>query len=194
MNENSNQQYSSFGGWLMVWYWCLIIGGVLTLLGMALPALIAIFAGFRISSLVSIASVCVSAVFYIKCATQMKARNPKFFDTFLFGMVINVGGGIVASLLSIRSAVGVGAFLGSTIGSVIGTAIGLCLTIMYFSKSVRVGVYFEGRPLQHSQYWNWIKILPEFIISDTMPDPTKIQQMGRSQQQNQQSQDSQNDQ
>jgi predicted amidophosphoribosyltransferase len=41
---------------------------------------------------------------------------------------------------------------------------------MYFSKSVRVNVYFSGRPLHSSQYWPWIKMLPSFIISESMPD------------------------
>ena len=193
-NSNPNQNYTIFGGWLLVWYWCLIIGGILTLISMALPALLSIAASFVIGIvyatgiLVSIGSVCVSAVFNVKAATEMKARNPQFFDTLLLGMFVSLGGGIISNLLMIRSAYGVGSFIGSTIGSIIGVAISLCLCIMYFSKSVRVNVYFGGRPLQNSQYWNWIKILPDFIISDTMPDPSKIQQMGSNpQQSNQQS-------
>jgi len=198
MAENSNQEYTNFGGWLLAWYWCLIVGGIILLLSMVLPALISIAASFLIGivyavgALVSIGSVCISAVFEIMAAMQLKARNPKFFDTFLLGMLISLGGGIISNLLMIRSAYGVGSFIGSTIGSVVGVAIGLCLCIMYFSKSVRVNVYFNGRPLQQSKYWNWIKILPSFIISDTMPDPSKIQQMGsNSQQSNQQPQDAQ---
>ena len=189
MNEDLNQQYKVFGGWLLVCYWCLIIGGVLTLLTMALPALLVIAVSFltgfvyAIGKLISIASTCVAAVFYIKSAMEMKARKPQFFDTFLYGAVISLGGGVLSGLLTIRSAYGIGSFIGTTIGSVIGLAIGLCLSVMYFSKSVRVNVYFEGRPLQKSRYWNWIKILPEFIISDAMPDPSKIQQLGSNPQQ-----------
>jgi len=198
MTENSNQDYTIFGGWLMVWYWCLIIGGILTLLSMALPALISIGLSFLIGTiyavgiLVSIAAACIYAVFNIKAATELKARKPQFFDTLLLGTLILLGGGIVSSLLTIRSAYGVGGFIGSTIGSVILTAVGLCLCIMYLSKSVRVNTYFGGRPLKNSQYWNWIRILPEFIISDTALDPNKVQQVfSRPQQSDQQSKDSQ---
>ena len=179
MVNNSNQDYTIFGGWLLVWYWCLIIGAILILLSMAVPALIAIAASFLIGIvyavgiLVSMVSVWISAVFDIKAAIQMKARDPKFFDTFLLGTLIFLGGGIISDFLTIRSFYGVASFIGSVIGSVIGVAISLCLCIMYFSKSVRVNTYFNGRPLQDSQYWNWIKILPDFIISDTMPDPSK---------------------
>ena len=171
MAENSNQNYTIFGGWLLVWYWGLIVGGILILLSMVLPALLSIATSFLIGILytigvfVSIISVCISAVFEIKAAIQMKARDPKFFDTLVLGMLISLGGGIISSLLSIRSAYGVGSFIGSTIGSVIGVAISLCICIMYFSKSVRVNTYFNGRPLQNSQYWKWIQLLPGFIIS-----------------------------
>jgi len=180
-NQNPNQDYTNLGGWLLVWYWCLIIGGVLILLGMALPALISVAASFlvgivyTVGVLVSIVSVCISAVLDIKAATQLKARNPQFFDTLLHGMLISLGGGIISKLLMIRSAYGMGSFIGSTIGSFFSVAISLCLCIMYFSKSVRVNIYFNGRPLQSSRYWNWIKVLPSFIISDAMPDPNKMQ-------------------
>ena len=183
-NQNPQQDYTVFGGWLLAWYWCLIIGGVILLLSMVIPALISIAASFllgvvyAVGVLVSVVSVCISAVFEIRAAIQLKARNPKFFDTFVLGLLISLGGGIVSNILTITSAYGVGRFVSSTIGSVIGVAIGLCLCIMYFSKSVRVNTYFSGRPLKSSQYWNWIKILPNFIISETMPDPAKMQQMG----------------
>ena len=199
MDKNQNQNYTTFGGWLMVWYWCLIVGGVLLLLTMIIPALISIVASFLIGIvyfagvMVSIVAVCVSAVLDIKAATQMKARKPQFFDTLLLGMLISLGGGILSNLLMIRSTFGVGRFIGSTIGSVIGVAVGLCLCIMYFSKSVRVNTYFDGRPLRDSRYWNWIALLPEFIISDVMPDPGKMHQAGsRPQQSDRQTQDSQN--
>jgi len=195
VNSNSNQDYSVLGGWLLVWYWCLIVGGVLTLLSMALPALISIASSFlvgiiyAVGRLVSIASACISAVLNIKAASQLKERSSQFFDTFVLGTLVSVGGGIIASFLSIRRISGIGSFISSTIGSLVAAAIGLCLCIMYFSKSVRVNTYFSGRPLQSSQYWNWIKILPDFIISDAMPDPSQIQQLGsRSQQADQQSQ------
>ena len=196
---DKNQDYTTFGGWLLLWYWCLIVGGILILLTMLIPALISIAASFLIGIvyaagiLVSIASVCVSAVLDIKAAIQMKARKTQFFDTLLLGMLVSLVGGILSNLLTIRGAYGVGRFIGSTIGSIIGVAIGLCLCVMYFSKSVRVNVYFSGRPLQDSRYWNWIKLLPQFIISDAMPDPSKMNQMGsRPQQSDGQTQDSQN--
>jgi hypothetical protein len=189
MNQNSSQDYTVFGGWLLVFYWCAIIGGALTLLIMGLPALIGIVASFMIygfiygiGTSVLIASLCVAAIFFVKSAIEMKARKPQFFDTLVLGLLINVGGGIVSSLLTIRSAYGVGSFISSTIGSIIGFAVGACLVIMYYSKSVRVKVYFSGRPVQSSRYWNWIKLLPPFIISETMPDPNQIQQMGNPQQ------------
>ena len=181
MNGNSNQDYTVFGGWLLVWYWGLIAGGILILLSMLLPALISIAASFLIGILylvgilISIASVCISAGLNIMAAMQMKAGKPQFFDTILFGMAVSLGGGILSSLLTIRSVYGVSSFIGTTISSVIGTAIGLCLCIMYFSKSVRVNVFFNGRPLHSSRYWNWIKLLPDFIISDTMPGSDKMQ-------------------
>ena len=184
MNENSNsnqnptQDYTIFGGWLLVWYWCLIVGGAILLLSMVVPALLSIATSFLIGAiytigiLISVVSVCASAVFEIKAAIQMKARNPKFFDTLVLGVLISLGGGIISNVLMIRSVYGVGSFIGSTIGSIIGVAISLCLCIMYFSKSVRVNTYFGGRPLQNSQYWNWIKILPDFITSDTTSGPS----------------------
>jgi len=189
MDENPkpmgpNQDYQNFGGWLQVWYWCLIIGGVFTLIGMVIPALFSIVASFivgfiyALGVLISVGATCVSAVFNIRAASQLKARKPQFFDTFMFGMIISLGGSIISSLLQIRSASGVGSFIGTTIGGVIGVGIGVCLCVMYFSKSVRVNVFFGGRPLKNSIFWSWIKILPEFIISDTMPDPSKIQQLG----------------
>ena len=197
MNENQNQDYTIFGGWLLVWYWCLIIGGVLTLLSMVLPALISISASFLIGFvysagvLVSIASVCISAVFNIRAAIQLKARKPQFFDVFLLGMLISLGGGIVSKFLKVRSIAGLGNFISSSVVNIIEVAIGLCVCIMYFSKSVRVNTYFGYRPLRDSRYRDWIKLLPEFIISDTAFDPSKIQQMGSRQQSGQQSQNAQ---
>lgn len=185
---NENQKYLNLGGVLLAWYWCLIVGGVLTLIGIV-PALISIVASFvvgvvyAIGALVIIVSVCVSAVFNIKAAQQLKARNPQFFDTFLVGMFISVGGGIVSNLLQIRGVYGISGFITATISSIIGATISLGICIMYFSKSVRVKTYFGGCPLHNSQYWNWIKLLPDFIISDVMPDPSKMQQMGSSVQQ-----------
>ena len=138
---------------------------------MVVPALISIAASFLIGIvyavgiLVSIVSICLSALLDIKAAMQMKARNSQFFDTLLLGMLISLGGGIISKLLTIRSFAGVGGFISSTIGSVFAVAISLCLCIMYFSKSVRVSVYFESRPLQNSQFWSLIKLLPDFIIS-----------------------------
>ena len=183
----------------MVWYWVLIVGGILILLSMVIPALITIAASFLIGIvyavgiLVSIASVCVSAVLEIKTAIQLKARKSQFFDILLLAVVVSLVGGILSNLLTIRGVYGVGRFIGSTIGSIVGAAIGLCLCIMYFSKSVRVYVYFGNRPLQDSRYWNWIKLLPQFIISDAMPDPSKMNQMGnRTQQPDGQTQDAQN--
>ena len=170
---NENQDYTNFGGWLLVWYWCLIVGGVLMVLNMVLPALLAIAASFLIGpvyavgSLVSIASICVSAIFEIKAAIQLKARDARFFDTFLLGAFISLGGGIISNLLMIRGAFGAVGFVSSAIGSIVGAAIGLGLCIMYFSKSARVYTYFSGRPVQYSQHWSWIQKLPAFIISDT---------------------------
>lgn len=189
MNENQNQNYTNLGGVLLAWYWCLIVGGVLSLISMAIPALISIAASFiigvvyAIGALVTIVTVCVSAVFNIKAAQQLKARNPQFFDTFVMGMFISIGGGIVANLLQIRGAYSISSFVTGTISSIIGVTISLCICVMYFSKSVRAKTYFGGYPLHNSQYWNWIKLLPDFIISDVMPDPSKMQQMGSSVQQ-----------
>ena len=168
-NQNPEQDYTVFGGWLLVWYWGLIIGGAIILLSTALPALITIVASFligfvyAIGILVSVVSVCISAVLEIQSAIQLKARNSKFFDTFMLGVLISVGGSIISSILTIRSVSGISRFIGSTVGSVISAAICLCLCIMYFSKSVRVSVYFESRPLQNSQFWSLIKLLPDFI-------------------------------
>ena len=200
MDNNQNNDYTVLGGWLLVWYWGLIVGGILILVSMVLPALLTIAASFLIGViyalgiLVSIASVCASAVFEIQAAIQMKARKPQFYDNILLGTLISVAGGIISNLLKIRSVYGVGSFISSTIGSVFGAAIGLCISIMYFSKSVRVNVYFGSRPLLASKYWNWIKLLPQFIISDAMPDPSKMNQMGSRPRQpdNGQSQNTQN--
>jgi len=143
------------------------------LVSMVVPAVISIAASFAIGALyaigalISIVAVCLAAVFEIKAAIQMKARETKFFDTFMLGVLISFGGGILANILMISSVYSVGTFISSTISSIIGTAISLCLCIMYFSKSVRVKTYFGCRPLQSSQYWNFIKVLPDFIIADT---------------------------
>ena len=171
-NYNPSGDYTVFGGWLLVWYWCLIAGGVLSILSMVIPALVSIAASFligfiyAIGILISIASICVAAVFEIQAALQLKARKAQFFDTLLLGIFISLAGSILSSLFKIRGFFGIGNFFGSVISSVIGVAIGLCLYIMYFSKSVRVATYFGGRPLQQSQYWAWIRLLPDFIISD----------------------------
>ena len=189
MNQNSNQDYTAFGGWLLVFFWCSIIGGALTFLTMALPALIGIALSFLagpiygVGVLVSICSICIAAVFFIKSAMEMKARKQQFFDTLVLGLLINVCGGILSSLFTSMSVFGIGRFITSTISSIIGFAIGVCLYIMYFSKSVRVKVYFNSRPTQSSRYWNWIKLLPGFIIDETMPDPSKMQNMGSASQQ-----------
>ena len=175
-NRTNSGDYDSFGGWLMVWYWCLIVGGAMMILFTGLPALIWFFGSFvngfmfAVGTLVSLASVVASAVFDIKAALQLKARNPKFFDTFLHGVLISIGGTILSSLFQINGIAGVGSFIGSTIASLFGLAISLCLCLMYFSKSVRVLTYFGGRPVQRSRYWHLIKLLPPFVISDTMPD------------------------
>jgi len=189
MNQNVNNDYSTFGGWLLVFYWCSIVGGALVLLTMALPALIGIAASFLFGPLygagilLSVATSCASAVFFIKSAIELKARKTQFFDTLVLALLINVCGGILSNLLTIRGVYGVGSFITSTIFSIIFFAIGVCLYIMYFSKSVRVKAYFDGRPLQNSRYWNWIKLLPNSIISENMPDPSKMQQMGSTPQQ-----------
>ena len=170
-NQNPEQDYTVFGGWLLVWYWGLIVGGAIILLSTALPALFSVVASlligfvYAIGVLVSVVSVCISAVFEIQAAIQLKARNSKFFDTFMLGVLISLGGSVISNILMIRSISGISRFIGSTIGSVIGAAVCLCLCIMYFSKSVRANVYFECRPLQNSQYWSLIKLLPDFIIA-----------------------------
>ena len=188
MNQNSNQDYKSFGGWLLVFYLCTIIGGILALLGMALPALLGIVASFLrpiygVGVLVGVGASIVSTILLIKSAIELKAKKLQFFDTLVLALVINVCGSILSNFLTIRSAAGVGSVISSSIFSLIGFAIGICLYIMFFSKSVRVAVYFAGRPLQYSKYWDWIKLLPSFIISENMPDPTKMQQIGSTPQQ-----------
>ena len=167
---------------------------------MVIPALVTIAASFltgivyALGLLISIAALCVSAVFQIKAAGQLKARNPQFFDSLLFGVVINIAGGLVSGVLMIRSVNGIGRFISSTIGTAASFALSSCLCIMYFSKSARVYGYFGGRPLQQSQYWNWISLLPDFIISDAMPDPSQMPQMGRRpDQQNSQSRNNKDD-
>ena len=181
MDQNANQDYKVFGGLLLVWYWCLIIGGILALLTMVIPALLSIAVSFLIGIvylvgiLISIITVCISAAFYIKAAIQLKARNLQFFDTYVNGILITFAGAIASSLLTITSIAGIGNFIGSVVGSIFGLAIGLGLSIMYFSKSVRVNTYFGERPVQKSRYWNWIKLLPSFITSETMPDPNNLQ-------------------
>jgi hypothetical protein len=174
MSENSNpaQDYTVFGGWLLVWYWCLIIGGALTLVGMALPALISIVGSFligfiyAIGVLISMASICISAICNIYAAIQLKARKTQFFDTYVLGMLVSLVGGIVSSLFKMGGLRGFGGFISSSIGSIIGVGIGLCLCIMYFSRSVRVKTYFGCRPAESSQYWTWIKMLPDFITAE----------------------------
>ena len=169
---NGNTDYQIFGGWLMVFYWCSIIGGIIVLLSMAVPALISIAASLLIGViyaagiLVSVLASCVSALCNIMAAVKMKARNPQFFDTFVLGMIVSLVGSVLSGLLKISGPFGFGSFIGGVIGSVIGIAIGLCLCVMYFSKSVRVNVYFGGRPLRKSRYWDLIKGLPAFIISE----------------------------
>lgn len=178
------EDYTQLGGFLLVWYWCLMIFGVLLILASVIPTLVSLaslffygivyFLGILLSLLASV----VFAIFCIKAAGQLKARNPQFFDTYVTAQLVYLAVNIVANLLQISGPYGVGSFISVTIGSIIGLAIGLCLSIMYFSKSVRVGVYFGCRPLHYSRFWAWIKILPDFIISDSMPDPNNIPQMG----------------
>ena len=179
MNENPNQDYTILGGWLLVWYWCLMVGAILILVSMALPALFSIsasnyFGKFVAGMLVSIAAACVYAVFNIKAAMELKARKPQFFDTIVLGMLILLGGGIISKFIMLRSAFGVTGLIGSTLLNVIGMAIGLGLCIMYLSKSARVNTYFGERPLKTSQHWHWIRMLPDFIISDAAFDPSKL--------------------
>jgi len=172
-----NQDYKTFGGWLLAIYWCEIIGGILSII-MALTGFLSVLAAsstyvvfgvryggigtaYIISLLISLASSVAATVFYIRSAFQMKARDSRFFDTIVMGMLISFGGSIVSSLFT-----GIGSFIGSIIWGVIGFAIGLGITIMYFQRSVRVKVYFSGRPLHDSRYWDKIENLPDFIISE----------------------------
>ena len=184
------QDYNVFGGWLLVWYLILIIGSSINLLASGLAGLIALGVSFivgplfGIGSLINIAATIAFAIFAIITAIQMKARNRQFFDNFIMGFLIITVGNILSSLLQIRSAFGVGNFIGTLVGILIGAAIGLGLYIMYLSKSERVKVYFGGRPLESSKYWNWIRLLPNFIISEEVPDPNRMQQMGSQQNQN----------
>ena len=177
-NLNQNQDYTVFGGWLLVWYWCLIAGGILTLAVMALPALFSIVASllrgplYLIGVLVSIAATGVSVALNIKAAMQMKARNAQFFDTLVLSMLVSVGGSIVSSLLT----KGIVGLITGVIGGAIGFAIGMCLCVMYFSKSVRVNTYFGGRPLKQSKYWEYIQKLPDDIIADPVQNSTNTQQ------------------
>jgi len=182
---SGNQDYKNFGGWLLVWYWLLIIGGILGIITTAWVGLYGLYASYQlrylyaysslyssrigigfgpayiIGILVRIATWAIAAVFWIRSARQMKARQPRFFDTFMLGTLIFLGGSIVSSLFY-----GVVSFISSLFLGVIFTAIGLGLVIMYFSKSVRVKVYFSGRPLHKSKWWDRIKKLPEFIIGE----------------------------
>jgi len=184
-SEIQNKDYEVFGGWLLFFYWGSIIGGVFLVIGLLLGLMGTItaaaayraasayaeilgYSGYRaigatyiISALVSIASSAVAMVFYIRAAIQMKARNSRFFDTYVMAAVISFGGSIISSLFT-----GIGSFIGSIIWGVIGFAIGISLVIMYFQKSVRVKVYFSGRPLHDSKYWDKIERLPDFITSE----------------------------
>jgi len=167
-----------FGGWLLFFYWGSIIGGILLVIELLLGLLGTITAAsaaeilgysgyttYIISALVSLASSAVAMVFYIRAAIQMKARNSRFFDTYVIAAVISFGGSIISSLFT-----GIGSFIGSIIGGAIGFAISISLVIMYFQKSVRVKVYFSGRPLHDSKYWDKIERLPRFIISGKNSD------------------------
>jgi len=176
------QEYKTFGGWLLAIYWTEIIGGILTLVLMVVPVLSALAAssmylgryvtryvygsGWMISTVISIAITCVATVCYIRSAIQMKARNPRFFDIFVFGALITLAGSIVSSLSSIGGFYWVGGFIFTIILGAISFAVGVAIAIMYFQKSVRVKVYFGGRPLHDSRFWNIIKSLPDFIISE----------------------------
>jgi hypothetical protein len=180
MYEHLNPEYKKLGGILLAFYWCSIIGGGLYLLVMALPALIGISVSFLLGFLygvgviVSFGAALLSVVFLIRSAIQLKARNPQCFDTFIQSFLILFCGEILSDLLKIRGVYGVGSFISSTIFSIIFFTIAMCINIMYYSKSVRVKVYFDCRPVHLSRYWNWIKLLPEFVTSDSMPDPSKL--------------------
>jgi len=182
-SASQNRDYKTFGGWLLVFYWCAIIGGILWVVT-SLAGLLAVistrtaYAGvysilgrygyggytsrYFISALVNIASAGIASLLFIRSVIQMKARDSRFFDTLTLGMLISCGGSVVASLLSS----GVTGFISSIIFTAIGFAIGMALTIMYFQRSVRVKVYFGGRPLHDSKYWDKIARLPDFIISE----------------------------
>jgi hypothetical protein len=180
MYEHLNPEYKRLGGILLAFYWCSIIGGGLYLLVMALPALIGITLSFLLGPLygfgiiVRIGATLVSVIFLIRSAMQLKARNPQCFDTFIQSFIILLCGEVLSDLLTIRGAYGIGGFISSTIFNLIFFALAVCINIMYYSKSVRVKVYFDCRPVHISRYWNWIKLLPEFITSDSMPDPSKF--------------------
>jgi len=185
---SQNKDFKTLGGFLLACYWISIIGGVLLVLSLVPTVLLLIGAGFAYESagmlpvytrlsfaygpiytagaLVSMVSVIIMAVFFIIAAFQLKARNSAFFDTIVLGMLISLAGSIVSSLLMIRGAYGAAGFISSIIWGAIGFAISMGLAIMYFSKSVRVKVYFSGRPLHASRHWGIIKRLPNFIISE----------------------------
>jgi len=162
------------------------------LLGSVLPALIGLAASFlfgpmrAIGMLVNLGADCIVAVLFIKSARELKARKPQFFDTLVLALVINVVGYILYSLFNLRGVSGVIGLITSTIVLSIALAISLCIYIMYYSKSVRVKVYFDGRPVHNSKYWNWIKLLPAFIISETATGPNNTQQTGGAPQQSHQ--------
>ncbi|MCL1914729.1 MAG: hypothetical protein FWG10_12850 [Eubacteriaceae bacterium] len=172
MSSNQSQDYSVLGGWLLVWYYGLFAGGVLTLVFVGLPALLAVLGSFAIGifyavgTIVSIASSCLAALLDIRAAKLLKERDPKFFDMLVNAQVITVGGGVVASFLQMLSRGRFFSFISSTLSSALGLVVGISLTVMYLSKSVRVNTYFGGRPVRDSAYWSLISMLPDFIISE----------------------------
>ena len=44
--SNQPEDYTQFGGLLLLWYWGLIAGGVLIILAMVIPSLISVFSLF----------------------------------------------------------------------------------------------------------------------------------------------------
>lgn len=160
----NNNDYKVFGGWLQVFY----IGGLVSSILVLLTSLFSfigsiaiLFFSFRygISQIVSLVGTVAGAVIMFRAISQMKNGNYAFYDTYVLYYLVLAGTNIISDVINLS--------VSGIVISVLSAAIGLCLYTMYFSKSVRCGVYYDGkRPVNNSRYSNILRQLPAFIISD----------------------------
>ena len=168
----NNYEYGKLEGFLLVIYWCCIVGGALLIASawFGLIGALGMLFSFDIFGMLSVlantAASVIGGLLFILAADKLKKVSFDFYDTYLTGQIILTAASIASEVFSILSFWLTSHLLRTTFTQILSLALGVCLSVMYLSKSERVKAYFGERPLPHSKYWAYLQQLPPFITSE----------------------------